>query len=236
MAAKDPVFSSRWVKSFVGPAGVSIINTSGTYYIVRKLSHLSEDYSIDKNVASYSERAAIFNWRIENNVLVRDLYLLVNPEGISTDGFYDIEFKILRTNDHPTIRVHDISVLRIKPSALTVAAFRQAIGESLVKFQQNLVPKDINRLYWSKPYMVKGEIAPRLLIRRWNSTTQEYVEYLGESAGKDLFRVFLGNADMERYKIDSTVARGYFCYVERERATGKIILRYAAVDYSIYTK
>lgn len=205
-------------------------------YISKKYIHFSEDYHADKSVRSYVDRCSFTRFTMKKGKLVRDVFFLINPEGVDEDGFYRIQCDIVKKEVRAGIRLFDVRVARISRLPTRLAAIRSEFQKKLLSVGDELGTADLSPLYSADPRPVKVASLPAAVRSALNSKAGEALEYLGGGAGRHLFRFAIGNADTDAQKKERNTARGYFCYLDYDVTRSRIDAYYSIVDYSVYIK
>ena len=205
-------------------------------YISKKYIHFSEDYHADKSVRSFVDRCSFTRFSLKKGKLVRDVFYLINPEGVDEDGFYRIQCDIVKKEVRSTIRIFDVRVARISKLPTRLAVIRSEFQKKLLSVGDELGTADLTPLYAADPRPVKVSSLASIVRTALTSKGGEALEYLGGGAGRHLFRFAIGNADTETQKKERNTARGYFCYLDYDVTRSRIDAYYSVVDYSVYIK
>jgi hypothetical protein len=205
-------------------------------FISRRYSHFSEDGHLDRSIPNYIDQCSFMVFRIVNGKLFRDVYLIMNPEGITSGGFYDIEYQLIQSTVRATLRINEIKILRLAPSKMSLDTRYEDLFGAMQNAGKKLLPSSLSPLYRRHRMLARVKITIKQFDPIRAGTGRSGYEYLGSFNGKDLFRIRLFNADTERYKREWDFARGFFCYLVYDRNSGALETYYAVVDYSIYTK
>ena len=213
------------------PPHVEIAYVSRTYF------HIAENLHEDRTMPNYAGRYSFTAFRMVNAVLYRDLFFITNPADIAEEGFYSIDYRILKSGVRSGLRTNEISLLKAEKSSLSMSVLEAALVKLLKDRRSAIVPENlspINALY-SDLSPLKN-VGSALFPDKGKRSGIRAMEYLGYSGGKYLFRMFLSNADNEKRKKEYTVARGYYLYASFDYENDDCDCVYTVIDYSIYTK
>ncbi|MGL4368359.1 MAG: hypothetical protein ACRCUT_01610 [Spirochaetota bacterium] len=205
-------------------------------FITQKYVHFSEDYSSDRQVRSFVDRPSFTGFAVKNGKLSRDLFFIINPEGIDGDGFYRIECDIVKKEVRATIRIYDVRLLRIVKSGTALDSQKSALVKKLISSGSQLSAADLSPLYAANPGGARLKNIKGCIESLKVKSGIDKIEYLGGGSGRHLFRIFLGGADTESQKVKRGAARGYFCYIDYDAVGGKIDAYFTMVEYSVYIK
>lgn len=205
-------------------------------YISKKYIHFSEDYHSDKSVRSFVDRCSFTRFTLHKGKLLRDVFFVINPEGVDEDGFYRIQCDIVKKEVRSTIRIFDVRVTRIMKLPTRLSVIRTEFQKKLLFVGDELGTADLSPLYSVVPRPVKVSSLASTVKTALASKGGESLEYLGGGAGRHLFRFAIGNADTEAQKKERNTARGYFCYLDYDVTRSRIDAYYSVVDYSVYIK
>lgn len=205
-------------------------------YITKKYIHFSEDYHLDKAVRSYIDRCSFANFEFKKGKLSRDLFFIINPEGIDEDGFYRIQCGIVKKEVRGTIRIFDVRITRLQKLPTRIAVIRSEFVKKVLAVSDELSTADLSPIYTADPRAVKVADLGSRIRTVLGGKKSDSLEYLGGGAGRHLFRFLIGNADSEAQKRERSAARGYFCYLDYNVTRSRIDAYYTLVDYSVYIK
>ena len=208
-----------------------------TAYISRTYFHIAENLHEDRMMPNYAGRYSFTAFRMVNYVLYRDLFFISNPSDIQEEGFYSIDYKVLKSSVRSGLRTNEISLLKSTKSSLEISALESALAKLLKRKMSMLVPDNLSPInaYYSDLSPLNN-VGSALFPVKGRRSGINAMEYLGYSDGKYLFRMFLANADNEKRKREYTVARGYYLYASFDYKNDACDCVYTVIDYSIYTK
>ena len=236
-AAAETVLFTHAAPSFIASSDIySDPIIPEEVYISKKYIHFSEDFQADKNVRSYIDRASFMVFTIKNGKLIRDLFFILNPEGIEDNGFYQIQCDVVKKEVRSTLRIYDVRVVRISKSATRMEDVRKGLAGKLEKSVGQLSSVDMSSLYVSNPQGVKVKNLKTYIVPLVKSRGLGSIEYLSGGGGRHLFRFMICNADSEKQKVERNTSRGYFVYVLYDIVHDRIDCYYALIDYSVYIK
>jgi hypothetical protein len=205
-------------------------------FISKKYIHFSEDYHLDKAVRSYIDRCSFSSFVFKKGKLTRDLFFIINPEGVDEDGFYRIQCSIVKKEVRSTIRIFDVRITRLQKLPTRIAVIRSEFVKKLSTVSDELGTADLAPIYAADPRAVKVSALSSRIRTVLSEKGADSLEYLGGGAGRHLFRFMIGNADSEAQKRERSAARGYFCYLDYDVTRSRIDAYYTLVDYSVYIK
>jgi len=208
-----------------------------TAYVSRTYFHIAENLHEDRTMPNYAGRYSFAAFRMVDSVLYRDLFFITNPADIVEEGFYSIDYRILKSSVRSGLRTNEIALLKAEKSSLSMSAIESALVNLLKSRRSLLVLEDLSPInaYYSDLSPLKN-VGSSLFPDKGRRSGIRAMEYLGCSGGKYLFRMFLANADNEKRKKEYTVSRGYYLYVSFDYKNDDCDCVYTVIDYSIYTK
>lgn len=208
-----------------------------TAYVSRTYFHIAENLHDDRTMPNYAGRYSFTAFRMVNSVLYRDLFFITNPADITEEGFYSIDYRILKSGVRSGLRTNEITLLKAEKSSLSMTVLETALVNLLRSRMSAIVPENLSPInaFYSDLAPLK-KIGSSLFPDKGRRSGIRAMEYLGCSGGKYLFRMFLANADTEKRKKEYTIARGYYLYVSFDYENDDCDCVYTVIDYSIYTK
>lgn len=205
-------------------------------YITKQFSHFSEDLHLDRSLQVFQNRVSFLCFRITGGKLQRDVFFITNPEGVDDEGFYRVQYSVIRSSIKGTLRFHEVQIQRVTKLPDSLDLIRREMVSMLKAQGKKCMPGTLTPLIRRYEKIARISVTMKQFFPTDARRGMNAPDYLGMSQGRHLFRCLISNADSEAYKKEWDVARGLFCYISYDREAKTADLYYTIVDYSIYTK